>query len=190
MIRTIAKWALLAALVAGVIYGIVAGYEWWRSGVYAEGDAAGAARVQKRFDDAKLEWAAQTIQEVSAARADEQRMAANAAKGERDARQKAERVAAAARADADRAAAAGSGMSTTIAGLNAAAAALGIPDAASCPAEFVRQRDAAVRARDVLGACSAAYIDLARAADEAFGALTLRLDTALNYIGAVQHAPP
>lgn len=185
---TIIRWALTLALVAGVIFGIVRGYEWWRDGKVAEGDRAGAARVQQVFDAYKLKQAALQAEAVAKARKEEQDIAAAAAQGERNALDKAQRDAAASKAAAARSAAVAGGLSGNIAALDRAAAALGIPDAATCPARFAEQRAAAVRAREVLGSCVAAYRELGQAVDDSWGAITLKLDTALGYINAV--APP
>jgi hypothetical protein len=171
-----------------VLYAIVWGYESWRDGVVAEGDAQGAGRVQDLWNKDKVARAAAAAKEVAKAREDEQEKAREAVKGERHAREQAESRAAAAAAAANRATAAVGGLSGNIAALDRAARALDLPSAAACPGEFGRQRDAAIRARALLGACAARHRDLAEAADGAVGAVTLKLDTALGYIRAV--APP
>jgi hypothetical protein len=131
---------LLAALAVALVFGTVKGYEHWRDAVRAEGDAAGAARVQALWDKDIEKHDADTLKKVAEARADEQRMAADAAKGEADARRRAEERAQAQAAAARAASAAAGGLRDDLAALDGAARALGIPDAASCPGEFARQR--------------------------------------------------
>ena len=63
--------------------------------------------------------------------------------------------------------------------------ALDMPSVAACPGQFVEQRALAVRARDLLGRCSARLESLAAGTDRAFTGITLKLDTALSYIIAV-----
>lgn len=183
---TIVRWALTALLVAGVIFAIVRGYEWWRDGVRDEGATAGRAEVQEKWDADVRTRDAQKLAAIAKARKEEQDQAAAAVKGEHDARIKAERQAAADRTAAARAERAAGGLHGTIAALDGAARDLGIPDAATCPRLFGEQRDAAVRARAVLAACSAAYRELGTAVDDAWRAITLKLDTALGYIHAVK----
>jgi hypothetical protein len=184
MLEKIVKVALVVALCAAVVFGIVKGYEWWRSGVYNEGHTAGQAQVQEQWNKDKLARAAARDAAVATARDEERRIAAQAAQGERRAREDAER-----KADADRAAAAGAaaahrGLSGKLASLDGAARATGVPDAASCPAQFARQRDEAVLARELLGSCASRYRELGEAVDAAWTAIELRLDTALGWIRA------
>lgn len=188
MTEKIVKAALLAALVFGVLYAIVWGYERWRDAKVAEGDAKGAGRVQALWNDDKVRRAAETVAAVAKARGEEQAAAAAAIQGERDARAKAESKAASDKAAAGRATAAAGGLSGNIAALDAAARAINLPSAAACPGEFVAQRDAAIRARAVLGACVAEYRQLGQDADDALRAVHLKLDTALSYIAAA--VPP
>lgn len=188
MRASILKWLAVGLLAALAVYLVVRGYESWRGAVFAEGDRAGAARVQEQWSREQIERGGQILAEVAAARADEQRIAADAAKGERNALKKAEQRAAADRDAAGRSAAAADGLSRNIAALDAAAGAVDLTDIAACPGEFVRQRDAAVRARRLFGSCVAAYRDLGEGVDDAWRAVNLKLDTALSYINAV--APP
>lgn len=74
------------------------------------------------------------------------------------------------------------GLLQRLTDLDAAARASGLPTAAACPAEFERQRDAAIVARGLFGACVQEYRGLAEEAD----GVALKLDTALNYI-AIEH---
>jgi hypothetical protein len=175
---------LLAALAVALVFGTVKGYEHWRDAVRAEGDKAGAARVQALWDKDIEKRDADTMKKVAEARADEQRMAADAAKGEADARRHAEERAQAHANAARLSTAAAGSLRDDLAALDGAARALGIPDAASCPREFARQRDEAIRARAVLGACVAEYRQLGQDADDAVAGLELRLDTALTWIRA------
>lgn len=173
---------LLIAAAAALVFGIVHGYEAWRASVFNEGDTAGAARVQGLWDADIKKRDADTLVKVDAARKDGARMAAAAAQGEVDAikrdKERLEHQAAAARASA---AAAGS-VRDNLAALDRAARAIGVPDAASCPGEFAKQRDDAIRARAVFGACVAEYQSLGADADRAASALELRLDTALSWM--------
>lgn len=187
--RILTVLAVIAAC-AAVLYAIVWGYETWRDGKVAEGDRAGAARVQAQWDADKVKRAGEKDAAVAAARADEQGKADAAVKGERDARLKAEQQVARYRDAAGRSAAAAGGLSGHIADLDRAARAIDLPAAAACPGEFVKQRDAAIRARAVLNACQQEYRSLAAAADDAIGTITLRLDTALSYIAAVAPKTP
>jgi hypothetical protein len=152
--RRIVIALLVLALAAAVLFGIVHGYEAWRGHVFNQGDTTGAGRVQALWDKDQIARDKDTLRKVAEARADEQRMAADAAKGEANARRRAEDRAQAQAAAARRSSSAAGGLRDDLAALDGSARALGIPDAASCPGEFARQRDEAIRARAVLGACS------------------------------------
>lgn len=182
------KWLAIAAVIALGVWLLTRAYESHRAAIFSEGDQAGAGRVQALWDADKVKRAGETVAKVAAARKEEQDQAAAAAKGERDALTKAAATAAANRAAAGRAAAHADRLSGDIAALNAAARAADLPEAAACPAQFVEQRNAAIRAREVLGSCVAEYRQLAQDADAAGAAAQLKLDTALSYIHAV--APP
>lgn len=184
--KTVIAWALIVALCAGVVLGIVHGYEVWRDAKVAEGDKLGAARTQGKWDADVLERDGEKLAAIQAAREEEQHMAAEAAKGERDAREKAERSAAADRAAAGRATAAHGSLRESIEALDRAARDFDLTNAAALPGELVRQRDAAVRARELLRACSARYVGMAADVDDAWRGITLKLDTALGYIHAVK----
>lgn len=184
MTRRIVITLLVAALAAAVVYGIVHGYELWRAAKVAEGDAAGYGRCDRERKQERIEQAAETSRLVAQARKDEQDMAAAAAQGEADARQQAEAQAQRQAAAARRAASAAGSVREQLAALDAAAAAAGVPDAAACPAAFARQRDDAVRARAVFGACVSRYSLLAERAGRDRLDLQLRLATALSYIRA------
>jgi hypothetical protein len=185
--NTIVKWLLVAALCAGVVYGIFGIYEWWRSGVFNQGYAKAIAEKLAESNADKARRANEVTAAVEKARKEEQDKAALAAKGERDAREKAERQAATDRAAATRSAASAGGLSRHVAALDRAALDLGMPSAAACPGEFAKQRDAAIRARAVLGSCVEGHRRLAADADSAVGAVTLKLDTALGFINAVRN---
>lgn len=186
---TLLKWFIVVGICAAIVFAVVRGYEWWRDGVRAEGVTSGQQEVQGKWDADVRIRDEQKLKDIAAARTEEREKAAKAAEGERNARDKAEREAVASRAAADRSSTAVGGMRGTIASLDRAARDLGIPDAASCATEFAKQRDAAVRAREVLGSCVSEYRELGKAADDAWDAVTLRLDTALGYINAVAPAP-
>jgi hypothetical protein len=188
MLQTIIKWALTAAIVFGVLYGIVLGYEHWRDSVLDEGDMRGAARVQQLWQQDSIKRAATAASATKAARLEERNHAAQAMEVEREARRNAEKVAAVAQASAARSAAAAGGLSGHIAALDAAARSGGLPAAAACPGELVKQRDAAIAARALFGSCVAEYQSMGQDADGELDALTLKLDTALSYIHIV--APP
>lgn len=178
----VAAWLALIALAAGLYFVIVHAYEHWRDSVRAEGEQAGAARVQAAWNEDIKKRDAETLRRVEAARAEGAQMAASAAAGELHAMQQAKARAEQQAAAARRAASAAGGVRDTIAALDRSARALGIPDAASCPGEFAKQRDDAIRARAVFGACVSAYQVLADRADRDRGDLQLRLDTALSWI--------
>lgn len=184
MIKRIVIALLVAALAAAVVFGIVRGYEAWRAKVYGEGDRAGAARVQILWDDDRLQLLTRNAEAVARARAEEQQAAAAAAEGEAHARQRAEDEAKHQAAAAGRSAAAAGGLRDDIAALDARARELGIPGAAACPGEFALQRDAAIRARALFGACVAEYRLLAADAESDGAALRLQLATALSWIRA------
>jgi hypothetical protein len=175
---------LLIAAAAALVFGIVHGYEAWRASVFKEGDTAGAARVQARWNEDIKKRDAATLAKVEAARAEGAHMAASAAEGELHAMQTAKARAEQQAAAARRAASAAGGVRDTLAALDRSARAIGVPDAASCPSEFAKQRDDAIRARSVFGACVSAYQVLADRADRDRGDLQLRLDTAMSWIHA------
>jgi hypothetical protein len=190
MIETIVKWALCAAIVAGIGYSIVWGYETWRDAKVAEGDKAGAARIQHQWDDDKVKRAGETVAAVAKARKEEQTAAARAAKGERDANANAAAKAASDLAAAKRATAVAGGLRDHIAALDAAARSLDMPSAAALAGQFVIQRDAAIRARGVLGSCVAEYTALGQAADERTRAIARDFETAMSYVKAVAPVTP
>lgn len=179
------RWALIFGAIALIVFAVVAGYERWRDGVRAEGDAAGAARVKAQWDADVRKRDTAKLAAVAKAREEEQAAAAAVVKGESDARQKAEARAALDRAAADRARRAGGGLRDDIAALDGAARAVGVPDAATCPGRFAEQRDAAMRARKLLDTCGTRYLELAQRIDESWAGITLKLDTAIGYINAV-----
>ena len=189
MIARIMKVLVVTAACAAVLYAIVLGYETWRDGKVDEGKKAGAAQVQalwdkdvKSRDDAHAQALKDAITEAG-------RISRLANQGEKNAL---EQSLARARADvvaAGRAAADGQRLRDDIAAANSAALALDMPSVAACPAQFVQQRALAVRARDLLGRCSARLESLAAGTDRAITGLTLKLETALSYIVAVSPVP-
>ena len=64
MIARVLAWLAVAAACAAVLYAIVWGYETWRDGKVAEGDRAGAARVQALWDDDRAKAQAKTIEDA------------------------------------------------------------------------------------------------------------------------------
>lgn len=50
-IATVVKWLAVAAMIAGLLFGIQFLYEQWRSGVFEEGSTAGSAKIQKLWDE-------------------------------------------------------------------------------------------------------------------------------------------
>lgn len=184
MTAKVVRIALVAALCAVVLYAIVAGYEWWAGRQVAKGDAAGAARVQLLWNADKMARDKAQAAAVSAARADEQKMAAAAAEGEKNARDRAEARAKDEAAAARRSAAAAGGLRGDLAALDNASRGAGIPNAASCPGEFAKQRDHAIRARALFGACVAEYRLLAEDAAADSAHLQLRFESALSWIRA------
>lgn len=185
MIERILVWLAVAAACAAVVFGIVRGYEWWRHGQVQEGKILGRAEVQEKWDEDVRQRDAAKLTNMAIAFTAGKKQAADAAQGERDALKKSNSQAVADLAAARRTAAAVGGLSDHIAALDGSARAIGIPDAASCPAKFVDQRDAAVRARQLFGSCVAEYRSLGQAVDDSWRAVTLKLDTAMSYIGAL-----
>lgn len=184
MVRKILIVLALIALAAGLVFGIVHGYESWRMKQVEEGKTLGRAEVQKLWDKDKIARDAAQAVAVAKAVKEEHDKAAAAAQGEKDARDRAEARARANAVAADRARTAAGGLSGHLADLDTAARSLGIPDAAACPGLFAQQRDAAIQARSLFGSCVSEYRDLGQAADGDAAATQLQLDTALSYIKA------
>lgn len=190
MITRILTWLAVIAACAAVLYAIVWGYETWRDGKVAEGDRAGAARVKAQWDkDVKTRDDAHAA-ELKTAIAEAGRMARAANQGEKDTLNTSLARARTDLAAANRAAADGRTLRDTIATANSAALTLDMPSIAACPGQFVEQRALAMRARDLLGRCSARLESLAAGTDRAFTGLTLKLDTAMSYIAAVAPKTP
>ena len=157
--------------------GAVMGVQLWNTHLIAKGDAQGADRVrtewntantQRQADEAKARMEAaqkRAIAEV-AERNQEQ---AKQIEAERIAREQAQREQAA-RTALDTATARNRSLLTTIAQLNAnAAARLSSPGAQSCSA---RDIDAGTTARELLGECSSQYTALGGIADRLSGQVT------------------
>lgn len=177
-------WLAVVAAAVALVFGVVTGFEHWQAGLRADGDRAGYARCDGERKQERIKQADRAAREVATARREEQETAARAAEGEKDARDLAEARERQQAAAARRAASAAGGLSGQLAALDAAARAAGTPDAASCPGQFAQQRDAAVAARALLGACVTEYRSLAADADGALSGVELRLDTALTWIRA------
>ena len=158
---------MMRPLIAAVLaLGAVFAVQGWKAHIYAQGDAAGAARVQKRWD-------------ADTARRDADTLAAHLAAQqvlrtqEAVLQQKAERIAheTALREAQLRAAVASAdarvrSLHTTIAQLNANAAALADVPGTSTGACAAPGSDAAATARELLGACSQRYAAVAGTADQ------------------------
>lgn len=106
MTERILKAVLVLAVIAAVLGAITWGYEHWRAGVFQEGDTAGAARVQKLWDEDRAKAQAATIEAARAAAQETQRRLEA-----QEANQRAQdELLARTRADRDRAVAAADGL--------------------------------------------------------------------------------
>lgn len=159
---------LLAIVITlAAVFGVRA----WNSHLVAQGDVQGSQRVQQAWDKAEATRKAKEAQ--ASAQAALQRAAAEAAQrtAEQAKQKEAERIAheqaqreQASRAALDAATASNRSLLTTIANLNAdAAARLSSPGAQSCTTADI---DAAARARAALGECSSEYTAVAGVADQ------------------------
>ncbi len=173
--------ALMAAIAAVLALGAVLAVQGWKAHIYAQGDAAGAARVQQQWEADTARRDADTLAAHLVAQQQlRQREVALQKETERIAHETAQREvqlrAAVAAADARV-----RSLHTTIAQLNANAAALTDlpgPGADTCTAT---QHDAAATARTALGACSQRYAAVAGAADQ----LTDQVTGLQDYVRAV-----
>lgn len=184
--ETLIKWLLFIGAVAAVVYAIVFGYEMWRDGKVEEGLVLGRAEVQAKWDEDVRKRDSEKLVAVTVAVAQERAMGEAVVQGEKNARLKAEKLALGYKADATVALNNLGGMSGNIAALDWAARNIGIPDAAACPGEFEKQRNAALRARKLLSACSTENQGMGERVDAAWAALVLQLDTAISYIDTVK----
>ncbi len=177
MTETLIKWGLGILAVLAAVAALVAFYDNWHDGIQQDGIVIGAQRKQGEWDADKIRMQEVALELVAKARKEEQDAAAAAAKNAKVeyANEKAQAVAIA------RSGAVSVGMSRYIADLNASAIGRGLPTPAACPAEFVRERDDAIRARTALDQCSSRYREVAADGD----AVDLKLDTALRYIAVV-----
>jgi hypothetical protein len=66
-------WLIRLVIVVAIVGAITAAYEGWRSHVYGQGDAAGAARVQKRWDEERLKLKAAEADDLRASLAETKR---------------------------------------------------------------------------------------------------------------------
>lgn len=178
---TLIKWGLWALAAAAIVGAIVTAYNTWHDGAVDEGLRAGRAEVKAQWDADTIKRQAAAITAVKEARKEEQAKAQAAMEVVKNEAESQKRAAAA----ATRTAAAAGGVLRDIASLNAAARSRGLPTAAACPAEFARERDDAIRARELFGSCTAAYRAVAESAD----GLQLKLSTALGFIQVVTPAP-
>jgi hypothetical protein len=150
---------LLAALAVALVFGTVKGYEHWRDAVRAEGDKAGAARVQALRDEDRSKAQAQRIEDDRLAAAETLRRLNKQQEDQRAQDQLLARM----RGDRDAARSERDGLQ-----LRAAA----YLDASGCSAlagdsaiECVRA--AAAKVVDVLGRCTSRLVDVAADADDA-----------------------
>lgn len=170
-------WLIRGLLAAALVGAVILGYTTWRDSIYDDGHTAGEAKVQAQWNADTIKRQAAATTAINKARKEEQDAAAAAMKVVRNELEH-EKLK---NASVARTAAAAGGLSRDIAALNAAARGRGLPTAAACPAEFARERDAAITARSLLGACTTEYRAVAEAAD----GTQLKLTTALGYIGIV-----
>ena len=162
-----------------VLLGVVMGIKTWNAHLIAHGDAQGALRVQTLWDTAEARRKADEKEAALRAMAQQAQAQAQVRAQEQAKQQEAERIA---REQAQReqqlqgalAAATTSNRSlhTTIAQLNANAAALADVPGTSTGACAAPGSDAAATARELLGACSQRYAAVAAAADQLGGQVT------------------
>lgn len=170
------RW-VKALIVLAVLAGITWAYMSWLNGRLAERFDAGKAVVQGLWDKDTQARQAVAITAGENFRKQELREAARSSEIEHESRKNEKAV-----ADArTRAADASSRLLGHIAASNAAARGRGLPTAASCPAEFARQRDAAIFARELLGQCGSRYQALAAATD----GIRLKLDTSMKFVSVI-----
>lgn len=176
---------MMRPLIAAVLaLGAVFAVQGWQAHIHAQGDAAGAARVQQQWDADTARRDADTLAAHLVAQQQlRQREAALQKETERIAHETAQREAQlrAAGAAAD---ARVRSLHTTIAQLNANAAALADLPGTSTGACTATQHDAAATARTALGACSQRYAAVAGAADQ----LTDQVTGLQDYVRAVVQA--
>ncbi|MCC2673279.1 MAG: hypothetical protein K0R58_226 [Ramlibacter sp.] len=159
MTKTIVTWLLVAALAAAVVGGTMWAYELWRSSVFAEGETAGAGRIQNLWDEDRAR-AQEAAAEDARSKAAETLRRLNKQKENDDAQ--ARRLAK---------------VAIDLAGLRAAADGLQLTaatylDAAGCGGRSGDPAVACVRAAvenalDVFGRCSSRVAQLAGAVDDA-----------------------
>jgi hypothetical protein len=164
---------MMRPLIAAVLaLGAVFAVQGWKAHIYARGDAAGAARVQQQWDADTARRDADTLAaHLAAQQVLRTQEAVLQQKAERIAHETAQREAQlrAAGAAAD---ARVRSLHTTIAQLNANAAALADVPGTSAGACAAPGSDAAATARELLGACSQRYAAVAAAADQLGGQVT------------------
>lgn len=158
---------MMRPLIAAVLaLGAVFAVQGWKAHIHAQGDAAGAARVQKLWDADTARRDADTLAaHLAAQQVLRTQEAALQQKAERIAHETAQREAqlraAVAAADARV-----RSLHTTIAQLNANAAALADLPGPGTGACTTAHPDAATTARELLGACSERYAAVAGTADQ------------------------
>lgn len=161
MIARILMWLAVIAACAAVLYAIVWGYETWRDGKVAEGDRAGAARIQAKWDADRVTRAAEAVEAARQAAAETLRRLSKQQENQRAQ----DILIAQVRRDAAGATAAADGLRLRASTyLDAAGCGASAGDAAL---ECIRK--AAAKVGDILGQCAARHTELAAAADDARG---------------------
>lgn len=159
MQTVILKWLGVALAVIAAVFLLVKAYEGWRSSVFAQGDRAGAARVQAQWDEQRTQMAAEAVKAAQvAARETKRRM-----ERQQENQHAQDRQLAQARRDAAAAGAAADGLRVRAARYLEAAGcgSLAGDSALECVSAAAR------KVGDVLGQCAARHSELAAAADDA-----------------------
>ncbi len=179
MIARILVWLAVIAACAAVLYAIVWGYETWRDGKVAEGDRAGAARVQALWDADRAQAQAAALEKRRLDAVETERRL----KAQEENQRAQNRQIADARRDAERAAASADGLQLrATAYLDAAGCGGRTGDSA---VDCIRQ--AVAQITDALGSCGRIARQVAADADDArarglkceadYDALTLKATT-------------
>lgn len=159
MRAAILKWLAVALLAALAVFLVVKAYETWRAGVWAEGDRAGAARVQALWDEQDRQRAAQALDAAHRSAAETLRRLNTQQENQRAQ----DRLLAQVRSDAAGAAAAADGLRLRAASYLAAAGCS--TRSGDSALECIRQAVAALG--DALGHCGQIARRVAEDADDA-----------------------
>lgn len=153
------KWFLIGCSCLALVFALANAYEGWRGRVFAEGDRAGAARVQSQWDEDRARAQAAAIEQARLAALETKRRLERQAENEREQ----QTLLARARADADRARAAADGLQLRAAAyLNAAGCGGRSGDSA-----IACLREAVAAIGNALGQCGAIAREAAADADDA-----------------------